>query len=222
MGKLSDLIKSNLKDGADISEIEMLIDKLTIDNIDSKEKALDFIKRNDYMSRGLDYAISESVKNHDLKFQTEKVPIIREELEREIKNKLNPPKTEAEERLAIVEAKYLAMEQKEARLLLEKELRNKARELSYPEDKAERFAVYGDSAYTHLEQDAEFYKSRINEKVEAEIKTRFGNNPQPRTSAPITGISSMSISQLNDLARDNPGQKMDILQEIKNRTKPTA
>lgn len=57
---------------------------------------------------------------------------------------------------------------------LEKELRAKAKELGYPVDRAGRFSIYGDKAFSMLENEAEYLKSIVSDSLETEIKSRFG------------------------------------------------
>lgn len=185
MGKLTDWIKSNAREGADISKAEMLIEKYSIDMIDSKEKALDFIKKNDFMSRGLDFFVQESVKNHDLKFQAESLPKLLKAKEEELKLKYNPPITETDKEVA--ELKAWKAEQTKANLVKEQEtfLKGIAKEIEYPEDKASRFAIYGEQAESMLRDEKTFLDSHIKTALATEIKTRFGDNLEPKTTAPI-------------------------------------
>jgi hypothetical protein len=187
MGKLSDWVKANSKDGADITEFEKLAMDYSIEGIDSKEKAVDFMKKNPAFNSGLDYYTSEAVKNHDLKFQKEKLPAMLETERQKIKDELNPPETEAEKKLRDMEKTLTEMKQKEIRLETEKTLRSKAKELGYPEDKAERFAVYGENAITMLEDEAKYLGETVNGMLEGEIKKRFGSNVPPQRSGQTPG-----------------------------------
>lgn len=192
MGKLSDWIKANSKDGADISEAEALIQASTVEAIDSKEKALDFMKKNESFTKALDFYTSEAIRNHDVKFQSDKLPGLIEAEREKIKNELNPPKTEAEKKLAEMEKTLAGMKQKETQHEMEKTLRGKAKELGYPEDRVDRFTAYGENAISMLEEEAGYIKSQVNGMLEAEIKKRYGDTPAPRQS---TGDPSKQITR---------------------------
>jgi len=176
MGELSDWIRSNAKEGADTSAAEALVEKYTIENITSKEQAINFMKKTDVFVRGLDSLVSDAVNNHDRRFQEEKLPGIVEAEKARIKLELNPPKTEAEKRLYDAEQKIAAMEAKDAEWRLKEALSVKAREIGFPVARVGRYSVYGDRAAEEMEADLEWKKEAVKESLEAEIKNRFGGD----------------------------------------------
>ena len=182
MGEFRETVLKNLSESANKGEIEALFDRYDTEDIVDSKTALDFILKNRALRSGLDSYVTRAVTEHDKRFVSDKLPKILEEERDKIKAKLNPAKTEAEKELAAIKDDMAKMKAKGVRLELEKHLRRKAKELEYPEDRAERFAVYGDEAEQRLEEEAEFFKTHISTRLESEIKTRFKGVEPPKKS----------------------------------------
>jgi hypothetical protein len=180
MGKLTEWVKLNAKEGANIAEFEELEKTETIIGIDSKEKALDFMFKNPVFTSALDYtkqkAVEAGVNNY--KNGDELKNLLKAEHDKTAKE-LNPDLTPEQKRLAEMEKTIADMKSNESKLLLEKQLRAKAKELGYPESKAERFAVYGEQAFAELENESKFLKEQTETLLNSEIKKRFGDTTPP-------------------------------------------
>lgn len=185
MGKLSDWVRKNAKEGADISEAEALIETLSIDGVTSKEKAIDFIIKNDVFKKGLDSYVSKSIENHDNRFKEDKLPGILEAEREKFKSELNPPKDEKDEKLDKVLKEMEAIKAEKAQTDLRLKLRSKAKELNYPEDQAEALYEFGEKSLSLLERNAEQLESLVNSRYESKVKERFGDNPEPQKREPI-------------------------------------
>ncbi len=179
MGALSDWVKANAKDGADISEAEKLIQASTVDGITSKEQAYDFMTKNTVFKSGLDYATSAAIKSHDDKFMADKLPGLIDAERDKIKAELNPPQTDEQKQIAEMQKRIDAMQAEKVKSDLSKELRAKAKELGFPEERAEHYAIYGDNAVSQMESAAEYWKGQVSSQVEAKLKEAYGNNPPP-------------------------------------------
>lgn len=180
MGKMADWVKKNVKDGVDISEFEEMESEFSVDGISDKNKALEFIKKNDVLKKALDLHTNESIKNHDKKFESEKLPEITKKIRSEVENELNPELTEEQKALKEANKRIDAMELKEKQGEIKGNLRKAAKELGFPEDRAERFYIYGENAMSELEAEAEVFNTHVTNKVTAEIKTRYGDTPPPQ------------------------------------------
>lgn len=197
MGKISDWIKANAKEGADISAVEALIEASTIEGIDSKEKAYDFMTKNPFFTSALDMATTKAVNSHDEKFKSDKLPeLVKAEREKLMKE-LNPGETEDQKKLRELEEWKTNQLLKDARYEQEKLLRAKAKELSYPEEMAERYTAFGEKALEFLESDAKFWKSDFETKMEAKVKELYkGNPPKQSTSDPAKQITRQQFETL--------------------------
>lgn len=180
MGKLSEWIKKNVKDGADISEAEKLIEETTIDNIDSKEKALDFMKKQDgVFTRALHKANQEAIETHIQKYESEKLPeILKAERDKAI-SEANPELTEDQKKNLELSKKIEAMELKDKQREFAAILRKKGKEFNFDDEISERYAVYGENAESVMKSDHERIQNGIKLGIESAIKERYGNNPPP-------------------------------------------
>lgn len=170
---LIDEIKKIAREDADLGDIEKMIGDLDpLKNLSTTEDAVKFIERNQIFRKALDSETSKRVDNALRKFQEEKLPGIVEERLAEAKS---PTETAEQKALREMQAKLKAMEEKEALLTRKESFRAKAKELQLDEDIAERLAPFGDNALETLEFLGEKLKGKVSASVEAEIKSRIGD-----------------------------------------------
>lgn len=199
MGKLLEAIKAIVPEGTDLKDVETLIEASTIEGIDSKEKAYDFIVKNSNFKSALDYATGESVKNHDKKFMDEKFPELLKGEREKIMKELKPEETPEQKELRELREKMNALEQEKETIGKRDQLRAKAKELGYPEEIAERYTAFGDKAMEVLESDSTYWKTKFETDMEARTKELYKGNPPPRQSSsdPKKEITRSSYESLS-------------------------
>lgn len=200
---LLEWIKANSKEGANVAEAEQLIQASTVEGITTKEQAYDFMLKNAAFKSALDYQTGESIKTHDTKFNTEKLPGILKAEREKLEKELNPDLTPEQKRIAELEKVVNEGKIKEQENQLKSGLRAKAKELGYPEDEAERLFVYGAEATAELERKAEFLKTHVSGAVESKVKELYGGNPPPARSKvkPENVIDRSSFDALSQSER---------------------
>ena len=211
MKELLKWIEKNSKEGVDLKEAQELVSSLQI-NIDSREKAADFIDQNSHVKAELDSRISKSVDNALERFKENKLPGMIEEEKEKIRKELNPEETpeqkkirELEERLKLKDEKDM-VEQKKA------ELRQKAKDIDFDPLKAERYHVYGEEAEKMLMEDVEFFNNSIKEKVDSVIKNKYGNRAPEGDSKPKTQRSEVEQAY-QEAMKSGDVQKAFMLKE---------
>ena len=207
MGKLTEWVKLNAKEGANIAEFEELERVNTFEGITTKEQALDFVKKNAAFTSALDYAVTEAVKSHDEKFNRDKLPgIIKAEREK-IESELNPEKTPEQKRIEELERRLAEDEAEKKKAKVAEALVSKAKELNHPDpDAAKRYVAYGDRAEEILRADIEWLQKTVNSSVESEIKKRYGGQKPPQGS---TVDPSRSITR-RDFDMLSPERQMEV------------
>jgi len=215
MEKLIKWIEENSADGAKLEEAKQLVQELDV-TPKSREEAAKLIDSNQHIKSELDSRISKSVDNATEKFKESKLPEILEEEREKIRKELNPEETpeqkeirELRERLNKQES-VVQTEQRKA------ELRAKAKEIGIDPLRAERYVAYGDDAEKMLTEDAELLQTQINQRIEDEIKKRYGGAP------PLKG-DEKPANQLEDLKRQydeamqsrDAGKAMEIKEQIR-------
>lgn len=173
---------ATLKDTAKPDELEKLIADLDpLKALQTPDEAKAFILRNDLFRRALDSEVTARVESHDAKFQKEKLPTILKEREDAIRAELNPAETPEQKRIKELEEKANALERRTKQSELEKQLRDRAKEIGADISKAERYVVYGDDALKVMEKDHEENKTFIQTQLDKQIKEKFGSTPPPAT-----------------------------------------
>jgi len=204
MKDLLKLIKANMKEGADIAEIETLLKGLNpLDGIDSTEKAIEFINKTDILNRAKDSIISTAVKSHDDKCTDEKLPrLLKAEREKAIKE-LNPEETAEQKTIREQKERIDALEAKGNMSALKSSLQAKASELGYSGD-VELFLGLGDQAESYLEKEAKRFKTAIDERVRKDIKELYGDT-KPKTSEvdPAKAMSRADYESLHPIEQAN-------------------
>lgn len=180
MGKLTDWIKKNAKEGADIAEAEKLVEQYSIEGIDTKEKALNFLKSDKgVFSKALHSANTEAIKSHDEKFESEKLPgLLKAEREKALAE-ANPEMTDEQKALKEANDKIDALTLKDKEREFKSILRKKGEEFKFSAEESESYSVFGEKAQDVMKTHYEKIQSSIKDGLENVIKERFGNNPPP-------------------------------------------
>ena len=176
-------MKANSKEGANLAEFEELLKNETVSGITTKEQAIDWMVKNPNTAfkSALDYREQQASEARERNFKEKNLPELINAEREKFQKELNPDLTPEQKRIAELERKWLDGENKAKLNDLKDSLRKKAKELGYPESRAEKFAVYGESAFDELQEASEFLNNTTKTKLESEIKTRFGNIKTPET-----------------------------------------
>ncbi len=173
MEQLLEWIKNNAAEGANVEEAEKLVQGLT-KLPENREEAAKLLDEDKTLKSELDARISKSVDNAIERYEQNKLPEKEKELRDKVQKELNPEETEEQRKIRELNEKLEAMESKEQTEQRKAQLRTKAKELGFDPIKAERYAAFGEDAEKVLEEDAEWFKSSINNEVEKSIKERYG------------------------------------------------
>lgn len=188
MSKLTEWIKNNVKDGADLAEVERLIaGENPLLGLDSTDKAVEFIKGNDILKRAFDSVQSKAAQAHDEKFMAEKLPNILKEEREKIRLELNPDEDLATKTKREFEEFKAQVAADKANQELIVKLEAKAAELEFDPIRARRYAAYGEKAFEELENDATWRKTDIETTLGAKLKEKFNGKP-PVTSQVKTAV----------------------------------
>lgn len=184
MGELRTLIHKSLSESADKMAIDALLDKYSIEDIDSPEKAVNFTIKTDVFRRGLDSLVQDRVKKHDERFKAEKLPELLKAEKEKIMSELNPPKTEKDEKLSAMAKELEKMKLNN----LKKDFEIKKKELSLPDDYSiERYLPLGEDGLELMEADSKVINTHIEERAkkaqEEFIKTQFKGMEIPKKSS---------------------------------------
>ena len=103
MKKVLKWVKDNVKDGVDTADFEKMLSGSYVPSDIKKEDALKFIRENATLNSAHDSAIMQAIKSHDEKFESDKLPKLREDMEKEltekISKKLNPEETSEQKQI---------------------------------------------------------------------------------------------------------------------------
>ncbi len=189
-------VKKNSIEGANIAEVEELIEKNTFDGIKTKEQAMDFISKNQVFKSANDSLISTAVNSHDDKFKENKLPdLIKAEREKILKE-LKPEMTPEQKELQELKQWRTDSEKREKSGELKSALRAKATELKYDPVRAEKFASFGDDALKMLEDDSIYWNGQIDTRIKESIKGTLAGTP-PKGGTPPDG--KMSLEDIGKL-----------------------
>lgn len=213
MSKLSDWIKENVKEGANVAEAEELVQAETFEGIKTKEQAIDFIDKNDVFKSAKDSLISTAVNAHDDKFKETKLPEIIKAKREEWTKEMNPEETPEQKRIRELETRDAERDSKERKRDLEDALLTKASEIGFDPIRAKDYSVYGDKAIDKLVDDAGWYKSQIELKVKETVKGTLAGKPPKDGDPPATGKRAELINQYNEAEKNGDGAKMFQLKE---------
>ena len=182
MGTIKEWLDKNVKEGANIAELEeMIANANPLRNVTDKASAEAFIKSNDIFKSAFDSSVTSAIKNYEDKHLPEKLKAHEEE----IRKSLNPEETAEQKRIRELEEKISSQEKAEQRRSLEIDLRNKAKEyaekkgLKYDVTRAERFAQFGDSAEQMLFDSIDYLESFSKDMMQGAIKGSYQGNQGP-------------------------------------------
>ena len=182
MDKLTDWVKANAKDGANLAEFEGMIKDKVLPDMPDKDAAIKFARSHPMLNSALDSSILAAVQSHDSKFQAEKLPQLEKDLRERLMQELNPKETPEQKKIRELSEALDGMKRKDAEAALKDVLRSKAKEIGYDLSMADRFAVYGEKAAEMMQADHDLITRRVGELVEAEIKRRYGDLKPPSQS----------------------------------------
>jgi hypothetical protein len=206
MGKLKDWMEknANLKDGANFAEFEELEANETFGAVQTKEQAIDILKRYPRFESAFDSLVSKRVNDYEKDtFNVKRLPEIEKRIREQIESELNPAKTPEQKRLEELEAKLKANEEKERLRMVEDSLVKQAKELGYDDpEAARRYVAYGEKAEDMLKADLERIQKAVQAKVESEIKQRYGNIKPPQQSQ-TDPSKQVTRSQFDQLSPEN-------------------
>lgn len=213
MGKLTEWLKKNatVNEGANLAEFEELEVKETLGAVETKEQALDAIKRYPKFESAFDSMVSKKVEDYEKEtFNKKRLPEIEKELRAKIEQELNPEKTPEQKRIEELEKRIAADDLEKKRNQVADKLVEKAKELNYPNpEQARRYVAYGDQAEEQLKADIEYMTNTVNSTVEAEIKKRYGNQTPPKSST----TTPDKLMKRTDFDQLNPQGKSDFIKD---------
>lgn len=188
-------VEKNVKDDADLEEF--------IGMLPSPET----LPKHPEVLPHFDKAVTSAVKNHDLKFQEEKLPGIKQQLRDDLMKELNPEETPQDKMIRELREKVEAADRRDQTNLVKSQLRRKYNELDLSSmgmkvDYAEGFAAFGQEAESMLEANASQMKSIIEAAVNQQLKERLGGK-MPKVGQTPKNVPT-SINEVNELARENP------------------
>jgi hypothetical protein len=201
MSAVIDWIKMNMKEGANIAEVEELIGSDSLSAIGSKEKALELLYTNKLLKAAFDSEISKKIENHDSRFKEEKLPSLLEQEREKLRAELNPEETPEQKEIRELREMVQRAQAKEKRAELESSLRGKAKELNYDPERAARFAILGEDAEKFLTDEASFYQKALDAQREQLINGTLGGKQPPGgdslpTEITLDKIDGMSIAEI--------------------------
>jgi len=196
MDKLIEWIKANVKDGADLNEVQQLVAGVTEV---TPERAAE-LARDKEVRRIIDAEISRAVERHDEKFREEKLPKMLDEERSKIRAELNPEETPEQKRIRELE-EWKANAEREREYIARKDaLRKKAGELGISElglspDDFEPFAQLGDQAESMLASFVERTKDAWTKSLDQKIKERYKGATPSAGSSPASGTDRERLMQ---------------------------
>lgn len=205
---LIDWIKANAKEGTNFAEAENLIEAGNpVHGIDSMEKALEFIQSAPFFKSALDSETSKRIENSLKRYESDKLPSKLKEHEEKLRRELSPQETPEQIRIRELEEKISQSDKREMENQLKAELRAKAKDIGMDPIKADRYAVYGENAEKFMREDYQEIDNTIKTKLDAEIKSKFGNTAPQVTAPEADGKTVLTKDQF---AAMSPQDKMDF------------
>jgi hypothetical protein len=191
-------IKANAKEGANVAEAEELVQKSTFDSITSKEQAMEFIDKNTTFRSAVDSLISTAVNRHDEKFQSEKLPVLQQQLRDELAKELNPDETPEQKRIRELEERLQESDRRDAENALKAKLRTKASELKFDPELASKLSKYGDESVTLLESFANYNKGIVEAEKDRLMNDALRGKPPKSVSSTTEEITPESIESMSE------------------------
>lgn len=183
---LIDKIKAIAKDGVDFAEIEKEIaEQNPLNGVKTKDDAWKFIKDNDILLSTLDQKVTERGNSMLENFKSDKMEALIKEREEAVRKEFIKDETPEMKRIRELEEKDAMREKEIATRDLQDNLSIKAKEIGFDPIRAKEYAVYGEKAIERLEQDANWFKTTLEEQVGKQIKENYGGIKPPTRKAEI-------------------------------------
>jgi len=200
---LLDWIKANVREGANLAEIEELLAGNTIDGIDSKEKAMKLLYEQKMMKAAFDSEISKKIANHDDRFMEEKLPSLLEQERERLRSEMNPELTPEQRELKEIKAQMAKIVSEKNMVDLRERLREKAKTINYDPDRAAKLAILGDfdKASEMMEEQATYLQATLDAERTKLVNERLGGNPPKGgesvdSSLTESKVANMSLAEL--------------------------
>lgn len=178
---LIDRIKAIAKEGVDFSEIEREIAEANpLNKVTDKESAWKFIKSNDLLLSVLDSEANKRGETTLENFKNGKMESLIKEREEAVRKEYVQNETPEMKRIRELEEKDAMREKEIAIRDLQDNLSIKAKEIGFDPIKAKEYAVYGERAIERLEQDANWFKTTLEDQVGKQIKENYGGVKPPK------------------------------------------
>ena len=202
-------VKENAKEGANIAEVEELIERANpINRVKTQAEAEVFINDTPAFKSFFDAYVSRATENHETKFMELKLPEILKEEREKIRKELNPDETDEQKAIRELKEANQRLESDIKRKELVAELRAKAKDYSLPDNIADGFAVYGDDAIENLSKVGDYFKSAIKTGIEEGIKSKFkGSSP------PSSGQTTGKVMARDEFANLSPAEQSKFMSE---------
>lgn len=188
-------VEKNVKEDANLEEFMGMLPKA--DELPKHPEVLPFF----------DSAVTSAVKNHDRRFQEEKLPDIKKSMRDELMKELHPEETPQDAVIRELREKVEASERRDRANQVKSQLRRKYTELDLSSmgvkvDYAEGFAAFGEEAESMLETNASQMKNVIEAEVNKQLKERLGGK-MPKVGDTPKNVPT-NLDEANELARTNP------------------
>jgi hypothetical protein len=148
-------------------------------------------------------------------FMEKKLPEILKEKEEEIRKKYNPEETPEQKRIRDLEQKIADNEKMQLTNLVKDQLSLVAKDKEFDSEIARKLAPLGDQAESLIDEILAWKNGILGETLKGQYVTK-----PPKTGGSISGLSTLTDSELYAAARDYPNQKAEVLAEIGRRTRP--
>jgi len=197
MEELLELIKANMREGANLAAIETLVKGLDVlAGVKTVEEAKEFIAKTDLLKSANDSLVSIAVASHDKKFTDEKLPgLLKDEREKTIKE-VNPEESKEQKTIREQGEQIAALTATGKKADLKTALLSQAKELGYS-GSVDLFLSHGDKAGDFLKTEAKRFKTAVDERVSSDIKKLYGDTtPKTSTVDPAKTIKRSDFESL--------------------------
>lgn len=169
-----------------------------LSGVQDADSAVEFIKSNERLRRGFDKIAQQAVDAHKQRFESERLPELQKQLREEIRRELQPEETPEQKRLRELEEQLSERDKRERLYQTREKLRTKAKELSFDEELAERFAhMQTDDPEAELTKFAERMQAHVKTLADKEVNERWGTRA-PKSGQPSSG----KIERVEDVPGD--------------------
>ena len=169
-----------------------------LDEVD-KDGFEKILKENESLNSVFQSKLSQKNADYDKRFNEEKLPELERQLKEKIMAELNPPKTEAEKRLAELEVQLRAMQEEKLLVSKKEQRRQEAKAEGFDPELAGYLVGLSDEAFKQFSMS---YKLSVQKAVEEQLKQKLPSiDVKAGASAAPPDPSKMSIIEATKLAR---------------------